>query len=225
MRPRERRGGRPARRAEDEVGQQRAGAGRRTISSWIGGRRTRSGGRARSRRGSAVASRGGRWVAPPIARRRSSTRGAASGWRGHHQAHLLAHERLAREVGVDGRGWPSYSSPTTASRCPSRSADALLDLDLGRLDATSGWLRERATRGDDAQERGLERGDPDAPAGRPATSAASPPRRPPPGRAARPRADEAAGVGEAHVRPVRSSSFAPASRSSTASCWETALGV
>ena len=58
-----------------------------------------------------------------------------------HEPDLLAHERRALRSACTGRGWSSYSSPTTTSRCCRRSAGTPCSTSSSVASTRmSGWL-------------------------------------------------------------------------------------
>ena len=175
-----------ARRARGRAAARRRPSCAPSRAGWPG-RRSGSGRRARSRRAPgrrAGASRGGPVLerAPTqtasARRARPTRRRPASGWWAGSITRTCSVSSGSRaRSGQTGRGTPSYSSPTTTSRCPRRrSPHGLLDLDLGRLDADVGVVGgepgDRRARRAAGTPSGTPRSGRCRPGG-PATSAAS----------------------------------------------------
>jgi hypothetical protein len=160
-----------------------------------------------------------------------TVRRPASGWSAGITSRTcsLTSDSRVRSAWI-ARGRPSYSSPTTASSCWSRSAGTASSTSRSLASTrTSGWVVASWAIAGATMRRKADWNEATrtTPAGRPAlreassASAASMPSR----SVAACRTSSRPASVRRTLRPARSSSVTPASRSSTASCWEIALGV
>ena len=155
---------------------------------------------------------------------------AAAGWpSGTANTSASRHSSRCSSAGSRGRGAWSYSSARTMSTSPSRSAGSAVSASAcTSSQCRSGMaLLERAERRDHERVRGgLEGRDPHAARTRRPPRSRGRPRPPPAGRSPRRRGSTSRRPASVSCtpRPTRSISRTPASRSSAASCWETADG-